>query len=189
MCCKRYLTELLKYSCIEFVYNTPHVIIPSTQILEIQRLELEEEEQNEVMIANDSNEASIAEKVAAEQERLNESKRKAAHRSDKKVRSPKGVRSSLKSATANSDRYNNDAAAAGRGSGNYGSSAYDHVKMSQQGSVQGGMGKMKSGEGGKMSSLADDLINRLEASLGSDMRTKATEVPVIQQCSTVKYLP
>jgi hypothetical protein len=152
-------------------------------------LELEEEEQNEVMIANDSNEASIAEKVAAEQERLNESKRKATHRSDKKVRSPKGVRSSLKSATANSDRYNNDAAAAGRGSGNYGSSAYDHVKMSQQGSVQGGIGKMKSGEGGKMSSLADDLINRLEASLGSDMRTKATEVPVIQQCSTVTYLP
>ena len=144
-------------------------------------MELEEEEQNEVMIANDSNEASIAEKVAAEQERLNESKRKAAHRSDKKVRSPKGVRSSLKSATANSDRYNNDAAAAGRGSGNYGSSAYENVKMSQQGSVPGGMGKMKSGEGGKMSSLADDLINRLEASLGSDMRTKATEVPVIQQ--------
>lgn len=136
------------------------------------------------MIANDSNEASIAEKVAAEQERLNESKRKAAHRSDKKVRSSKGVRSSLKSATANSVRYN-DAAAAGRGSGNYGSSAYDNVKMRQQGSAPGGMGKMKSGEGGKMSSLADDLISRLEASLGSDMRTKATEVPAIQQCSTV----
>lgn len=140
------------------------------------------------MIANDSNEASIAEKVAAEQERLNESKRKAAHRSDKKVRSPKGVRSSLKSqsATANSDRYND--AAAGRGSGNYGSSAYDNVKISQQGSAPVGMGKMKSGEGGKMSSLADDLISRLEASLGSDMRTKATEVPAIQQCSTVTDL-
>ena len=141
-------------------------------------MELEEEEQNEVMIANDSNEASIAEKVAAEQERLNESKRQTAHRSGKKVRSgKKGVRSSLKSATANSDRYHDG------GSGHYGSSAYDNVKMNQQGRSPGGMGKMKSAEGGRMSSLADDLISRLEASLGSDMRTKATEVPYLSYSS------
>lgn len=146
-------------------------------------MELEEEEQNEVMMANDSNEASIAEKVAAEQERLNQSKRKAAHHSGKKARGPKGVRSSLKSATANSDRYHDATAGRGRAPGDgSGSSAYDNVKMSQQSSSPGGMGKMKSGEGGKMSSLADDLVSRLEASLGSDMRTKATEVAPAVQC-------